>query len=166
MAKTETEFQYLQEIVLMLLHRVHYDNLYSDDYVFVDRIAEKISVAKRRTEDVLSSLEQEGKVRKEKDGLRTKYKITEEGIKSIDDVLEEKKKILMKLHRVHYDELNQDDIPVELSYIANSVGIDKNRTKDILNILEDEKLVEKIEIGTREFFRITGKGIEHIESPG
>jgi len=76
---------------------------------------------------------------------------------------EQKVNILKMLYRVHYDDLNQEDIPISLRLIANTIGIDETRAKDFLYDLEKEDKVQKIHQGRWDFYRITSKGIKYIE---
>jgi predicted transcriptional regulator len=74
--------------------------------------------------------------------------------------------ILKALYDDHYAIFSDGETPTSLRLLAEGVGMDQRRTRDICDVLSSEGLVEQIPIGAQRYYKITSRGIEFVETAG
>lgn len=80
----------------------------------------------------------------------------------------QKDMILKVLYESYYNFFNTKDppTPMSLRLLAQSIGLDKKRTRDICTLLIEEKLIDSMPPPYEKFYHITPRGIEFVEKAG
>lgn len=74
--------------------------------------------------------------------------------------------VLRVLYDTHYNPFDDDSIPTNLRLLSNAIGLDEKRTKDVCEFLFSKKMVEKVTVGDKDYYKINANGINFVESWG